>query len=187
MSSSQEVAKPKKTSTYKQLWSMHWIMAACYLVIFIGGAFMARLPRELFIRGPLYDFHKSMGVLTMALLASRIFYLLRVYWTKYMRRKPKTTGNWIRTFVLHAFLYLFMLVIPVSGFFFSNSFKSNNVRFFGVTMPDIFPENSEMVDIGRSLHFWLGYAFLALIILHAVDQWKFMQGFWRRFAKSNNV
>lgn len=187
MSSSKEVAKPQKTSAYKQLWSMHWIMAACYLAIFIGGSFMARLPRELFIRNPLYDFHKSMGVLTMALLTWRIFYLLRVYWTKYTRRQPKMTGDWIRTFTLHALLYLFMLVTPVTGFFFSNSFKSNNVRFFGITMPDIFPENAAMVEIGRSLHFWLAYAFLAFIILHTVEQWKFAQGFWRRVSKMNKL
>jgi len=47
-------------------------MAACYLVLFTSGAFMTQLPRELFIRNLLYDFHKSMGVLVMALLTWRI-------------------------------------------------------------------------------------------------------------------
>src|SRR3712207_8566373 len=62
--------------------SLHWAMAACYLVLFITGPFMSELPRELFIRNPLYAFHKSVGVLTMAFLTLRILTLLRVWWKK---------------------------------------------------------------------------------------------------------
>jgi hypothetical protein len=46
----QPAAKPRLNSAFKQLMSLHWAMSACYLVVFITGAFMARLPRELFIR-----------------------------------------------------------------------------------------------------------------------------------------
>lgn len=159
---------------------MHWIMAACYLVLFTSGAFMTQLPRELFIRNLLYDFHKSMGVLVMALLTWRILILLRVWWRKYTKRPPKFTQEWFKTFALHTTLYVLMWVVPVSGFFFSNSFKSNNVRFFGITLPDLFLQNSTMVELGRSLHFWLAYTFLAFICLHALAHWKVVRANWRR-------
>jgi cytochrome b561 len=38
-----------------------------------------------------------------------------------------------------------------------------------------------MVDVERSLHFWLAYTFLALIFLHAIAQRKVLQSLLRRF------
>jgi cytochrome b561 len=175
------IVKSRLNSAFKQLMSMHWIMAGCYLILFVSGSSMARLPRELFFRNPLYDFHKSIGVLTMALLSWRILILLRVWWRKYTKRPPKFTPQWWKTFALHTSLYVFMWVVPVTGFFLSNSFKSNNVKFFGFVLPDIFPQNSALVNIARSTHFWLSYTFLAFILLHTLAQWKVVRANWRRF------
>ncbi|MGJ5674618.1 MAG: cytochrome b [Nostochopsis sp.] len=173
-------AKARINSAFKQLINIHWVMAACYLILFTTGTFMAQLPREVFFRNPLYDFHKSIGTLVMGLLTWRILVLLRVWRRKYTKRLPKMTPEWIKTVALHTTLYLFMWVIPVSGFFFSNSFKSNNVHFFGILLPDIFPQNSALVDLGRNLHFWLSYTFLAFILLHTLDQKKVVRANWRR-------
>ena len=191
----QPAAKPRLNSAFKQLMSLHWAMSACYLVVFITGAFMARLPRELFIRGPLYDFHKSVAVLTMALLTWRILTLLRVWWKKYTKRLPKFTKEWYKTFALHVSLYIFMWLVPVAGFLLSNSIRNRNVPFFGIVVPDMFPKNPAMVEVGRSLHFWLSYTFLAFVILHTLDQKKVVRANWRRltnfvgtkFAKSQKV
>lgn len=109
---SSKVAKGRKTSNFQRLWSLHWIMSASYLILFTGGAAMARMPRELFIRSPLYDLHKSIGALGMALLTWRIFLLLRVYISKYKRRSPKFSFNWFRTLALHTSLYVLMLGVP---------------------------------------------------------------------------
>ena len=173
----------RQNSAFKHLMSIHWWMSVAYLILFLTGAIMARLPRELFFRSPMYDFHKSIGALTMAILTWRILVLLRVWWRKYTKRFPKFTPQWMKTVALHTSLYIFMWLVPVSGFFFSNSFKSNNVKFFGVVLPDIFPENSDMVSVGRNLHFWLGYTFLAFIILHTIEQKKVVRSLWRRFIK----
>ena len=176
--------KPRLTSAFKQLWSMHWWMAACYLVLFVVGAIMVEMPRELDLRNYAYTFHKSIGALTMALLTWRIFILQRVWWRKYTHRFPKVTSKWIRRFLLHLLIYVFMLAVPISGFFLSNSFRSNGVSFFWVVkLPDIFPVNSEAVGLARSLHFWLSYTFLAFIVLHAIDQFKYVRSLWRRTRK----
>ncbi|TAH20652.1 MAG: cytochrome B, partial [Oscillatoriales cyanobacterium] len=82
------VKKPRLNSAFQRLMSVHWWMAGCYLILFVGGTFMARLPRTEF-RGLLYDFHKSIGVLTMALLTWRILTLIQVMWKKYAKRLPK--------------------------------------------------------------------------------------------------
>jgi cytochrome b561 len=191
----QPAAKRRLNSAFKQLMSLHWAMAACYLVLFITGPFMSELPRELFIRNPLYAFHKSVGVLTMAFLTLRILTLLQVWWKKYTKRLPKFTKEWYKNFALHATLYVFMWLVPVAGFLLSNSIRNKNVPFFGIVVPDMFPKNPAMVEVGRGLHFWLSYTFLAFVILHILDQKKVVRANWRRltnfvgtkFAKSQKV
>lgn len=146
---------------------------------------MVRLPENTPLQGNSYTFHKSIGVLTMALLTWRIFILQRVWWRKYTRRLPKLTGEWIRAFLLHTAIYVFMLAVPLSGFFLSNSYKTGNVSFFWVmTLPDIFPKNAAVVDLARNLHFWLAYTFVAFIVLHTIDQRKYLRALWRRSTQA---
>jgi cytochrome b561 len=176
------VPKRRLSNAFKRLMSIHWWMAICYLILFVVGTFMAQLPREAPFRSSLYDFHKSIGVLTMALLTWRILVLLQVWWRKYTKRSPKITAAWIQTVALHTSLYLFMWAVPIAGFLLSNSFKANNVKFFGIVLPDIFPQNRAMVEVGRNSHFWLSYTFLAFIVLHSIVQWKVVRANWRRLV-----
>ncbi len=176
-----DTRKPRLNSAFQELMQVHWWMAAFYLILFCTGSFMARLERGQFLRSELYDFHKSIGVLTMALLTWRILTLLRVWWRKYTKRTPKLSAAWWRTFALHTSLYIFMWGVPITGFLLSNSFKANGVKFFGILLPDIFPENEAMVEVGRSLHFWLAYTFLAFIIMHMLTYWKVVKANWRRW------
>ena len=185
MAVTQSRQKGKKKTTAQRLWSLHWLMAAFYLVLFVGGAYMADLPREVSYRGSLYDFHKTLGVIVMSLLLARIFVLLRVLQHKYRRRQPKRTNDWWQTFALHSALYFFMLLVPLSGYFFSNS-SGYDVTIVGtnIALPRLFAENKALADIGRSSHFWLSYTFLAFIILHTVAQKKYLQATLRRFYKA---
>jgi cytochrome b561 len=182
MSQTSSTSKPRLTSAFQRLMSVHWWMAAAYLILFLGGTIMSQLPREVSFRGGMYDFHKSIGVLSMALLTWRIFVLIQVWWKKYSKRLPRLSPKWWQTFILHASLYLFMWAVPIAGFLLSNSFKAKNVSFFGLVLPDIFPQNKEMIEVGRGLHFWLAYTFLAFVILHTIAQWKVVRANWRRFA-----
>jgi cytochrome b561 len=175
-----EFIKPRLNSAFKRLMSLHWWMAGCYLILFIGGMTMARLPKDP-LRNALYDFHKSIGVLTMALLTLRILTLIQVMWKKYVKKLPKFSPKWIKNFILHGLMYVLMWAVPIAGFLLSNSFRANNVKFFGIPLPDIFPEDSSMISVGRSMHFWLGYTLLVLILLHAIVQWKVVKANWRRF------
>lgn len=171
---------PRLNSVFQRLMSIHWWMAGCYLILFVVGTFMAQLPRNDF-RNMLYDFHKSIGVLTMALLTWRILTLIQVMGKKYARRLPKLSPQWLRNFALHTLMYVFMWAVPLAGFLLSNSFRANNVKFFGLLLPDIFPQNEATVDVGRALHFWLSYTFLAFIALHLMVQWTVAKANWRRF------
>lgn len=179
------LVKPKKKKTVSQhLWTVHWWMAAIYVLLFAGGTYMADLERDVSYRGSLYDFHKSLGVTAMILLSGRIILLLR----KLQRKKPtavRPLPEWerIRTVALHSLLYFFMLAVPLSGWFFSNSYDKD-VALFGIGLPRLFPVNRELANLGRSAHFWLAYTFLAFLAVHAIDQWKFLRATVRRFWQS---
>ena len=86
--------------------------------------------------------------------------------------------------LLHTLLYGFMVVVPLAGLLLSNSYKAGNVGFFGLVIPDLFPENKAMVELGRSLHFWLAYTFLAFIVLHTLAKWRVVQANLRRLRDS---
>jgi cytochrome b561 len=186
MSQTSTPSKPRLTSAFQRLMSVHWWMAAAYLILFVGGTIMSQLPREVSFRGMMYDFHKSIGVLSMALLTWRIFVLIQVWWKKYSKRSPRLSFKWWQAFILHTSLYLFMWAVPIAGFLLSNSFKANNVSFFGLVLPDIFPQSKDMVEVGRGLHFWLAYTFLAFVILHTIAQWKVVRANWRRLINFVN-
>jgi cytochrome b561 len=182
----QTVTNSRVNSAFKNLMSIHWWMAGCYIILFVSGCFMARLPGNFLFLNPIYDFHKSIGAITMALLTWRILILLRVWWRKYTRRLPNLTPKWWKFFLLHTCLYIFMWAVPVSGFFLSNSYKNNNVKILWFVLPDLFPENSTLVDLGTSIHFWMAYTFLAFTVIHILAYRKVFKANMRRFSNFIN-
>lgn len=179
----QQPKKTRQNSAFLRLMSVHWWMARLYVVLFVGGWLMTHLPQNSNYQTVLYDFHKSIGVLTTAILTWRILVLLQVWWRKYTKRLPKFTPIWLKTVVLHTLLYALMWVVPVTGVFLSNSFQSQNIKFFGIGLPDIFPQNIAFVELARSLHFWCAYIFLAFTILHLIAQWKVVRAHWRQVGQ----
>ncbi len=182
-STSPSPKRPRRNSAFLHLMSIHWWMANLYAVLFLGGWFMVEFGEGLSFRGLLYDFHKSIGAVTIMLLSWRILVLLRVWWRKYTKHRPKLSRQWYKKVALHTSLYIFMWAVPVTGFFLSNSYRANNVKLFGLVLPDIFPQNDDMIDLARNFHFWFAYIFLAFTILHTIDQWMVVRSWWRRTGK----
>jgi len=177
------IAEPKRRKiTQQRLWFIHWLAASLYLLLFAGGIYMVDLGRDVFYRRSLYDFHKTLGVIVMSLLLARITVLLRLQLNK--KRLSQQKKNWMQTFIVHTFLYLFMLFVPLSGYLLSNA-GGHDIIIFGtnIALPQLFVKNRQLAALGTSLHFWLSYTFLAFIILHTLQQWKYLRGIWQRFYK----
>lgn len=182
MSQIEPITTGRKTAAFKQLMFLHWLMAACFLLVYITGMIVPRVNKELFFAELFPFLHQSLGVMVTALLVARIFLLLQVLWRKHLRRFPKATPAWIRLSILHTILYFFMLTAPISGFLLLNC-ESKAVTFFNVTVPPIFPESKETIGLARNAHFWLSYIFLAFIFLHTLAQWKVVRAIWRRVGR----
>ncbi|MBW4629744.1 MAG: cytochrome b/b6 domain-containing protein [Brasilonema octagenarum HA4186-MV1] len=176
--------KARLNDAFGRLWKLHWVMAACFLIIYLIGMVMARLPREVFFRGSLYNVHKSFGVLILGLLLLRIFTLLQVMAKNYLKRSRRFTPQWIKTFSLHLVIYLLMLVVPISGIFLSNT-GGHEIPFFFVTLPNWFEENRSVGALAHNLHFWLSYSLLALVALHMIEQRQFLRRTWKQIFKEN--
>lgn len=178
------IAKRHKAAA-QRLWFLHWLMAVFYLALFAGGLYMADLPREVSYRGSLYTFHKTLGVFVMSLLLARISVLLGIVLHKYRRHLPKTTLRWWRMAALHTALYTFMLLVPLSGYLFSNA-NAKDVVIFGtnIVLPPLIEPDKEQAELGRSAHFWLSYTFLTFVLLHGLDQRKYLRAVVRRAYKA---
>lgn len=177
-----EMNKSKTTKiAQKRLWFLHWLMASFYLLLFIGGTYMIHLGRNTSYKSFLYDFHKTLGVIVMSLLLARIFILLRVQLNKTHISRKK---NWMQRLIVHTFLYLFMLVVPFTGYLLSNA-GGHDIIIVGtnIVLPQLFVTNKYLAILAGNLHFWLSYTFLMFIFLHTSQQWKYLQGIWRRLYK----
>jgi cytochrome b561 len=82
--------------------------------------------------------------------------------------------------MFHAALYVSMLAVPISGIFYSNT-NDRDAVFFGIVLPRLFGVNESVSELSHRLHIEAAYIFLGLILLHILDQRKFVQSFWRRF------
>jgi len=181
----QSKPKPaKKKSVAQRLWFLHWLMAGFYLLLFVSGYYMMGLPR-LSNGESAYDFHKTLGVTVMSLLLARIFVLLFVLRHKYRRCQPQRRRKWVRTLALHTVLYFLMLLVPLSGYLAANA-PGDRLMIFGtgIALPHLFAVNRQLVEFGGDAHFWLTYTFLAFIVMHIVNQKKYLQAQRRRLFKA---
>ncbi len=164
--------KPKRqNAAFKHLMALHWLMAAFILLLYATGVFVAHPLQTPFLEWLIPFLHQSLGMLSLMLLISRIFLLLRLVGHKYSRRSPKVTSNWLRITILHSSLYFFMLIAPVSGFLLRN-FIGSNTTLLGIPVPSVFDANENWIEIARSSHFWSSYIFLVFILLHILVHWR---------------
>ncbi len=162
--------------------SIHWWMAGCYLILFVGARVMLGAPTEGSGRGLLYATHKSFGVLVLLLLAGRGYLLVRVWGRKYSKHLPKLTSNWYFKTGLHTLLYVLMLAVPLSGYWLSNAYRANNISLFGLPMPDLFPVNAAGLAVAGAAHSRTSQVFAILIVIHSIAQHRVVTANWRRLS-----
>ena len=174
--------KPRLNSVFKQLMSIHWWMAICYVILFVGAKVMMELQGKISYHELLVATHKSFGVLVLLLLGGRVYLLVRVWGKKYRKHLPKLTANWYLKTILHTFLYLMMFAVPLSGYWLSNAYHIHNVSLFGIPMPDIFPVDADAAAQASAAHSRTSKVFAILIFIHFICQHKVVKANARRFA-----
>ena len=143
---------------------IHWLMALLIIFLLGLGIYMEEfLAKESSNRMEIYNLHKSLGVLAIILIFTRIA-------NRIIHKAPaplKTLKNWEKTasHAAHILLYILMVIIPISGYLMSNSF-GYQVKFFGIELPFLVEKNFEIGKIFAKTHTYSAFSILGIITIH---------------------
>lgn len=142
--------------------TFHWTMA---LLILGNGAFaywMDDLKPSLH-KINMFALHKSIGLTVLAL------FFLRLLWRAIDRRPPdEPAPGWQRmaAHVVHGFLYLLIVAIPLSGWAF-NSAHGYPLQYFKLfNLPALVEKNEALSDALENVHIYLFWFLLVVLVAH---------------------
>lgn len=166
---------------------LHWLIALLILGMFCLGIYMADLPLSP-QKLKLYSYHKWAGI-TVLLLA-----LMRLGWRITHRPPPLPTSQprWQQkaAHAGHGLLYLLIFAAPITGWLMSSALGFPVVWFGVLPLPDLISKNKEVGETLKLVHSYLNYAFIAVVIGHAVaaikHQWLDRDGTLSRMLPAAN-
>jgi cytochrome b561 len=142
---------------------LHWAVALLIFAAFPIGLYMADLelsPTKL----QLFSYHKWLGV-TVCFLAA-----VRLGWRAGHPPPPPIAGmpRWqeVSSVAIHHLLYLFMLIVPITGWLMSSAKGYQTVWFGIIPLPDLVQKNKELGELLEGVHESLAYVLALLIVIH---------------------
>jgi cytochrome b561 len=141
---------------------LHWLMAICILaMLFIGvGMVSTIMPTYL----TLVSIHKPLGIAILVLALLRLAVRLRQGAPPLPSDLPEPMK--LAAHLSHYALYLLMIGMPLIGWGMLSAAAYPVVLFEGVRLPAILPQSDSLHALLWSAHFYLAFAFFALILLH---------------------
>jgi len=142
---------------------LHWLVAALVIAQFALGWIMQEIPKNpAGPRAATFNFHKSMGLLILAIM------LVRLAWR--LGHRPPALPSMPRWQVglahgTHALLYVLLLGMAVTGYL-GSAYSGFPVKFFGVTLPSWAAKNAAMKDLMGTAHLALGWTLAFAFALH---------------------
>jgi cytochrome b561 len=141
---------------------LHWLMAACILaMLFIGvGMVSTVMPKYL----TLVSIHKPLGIAILALALIRLAVRLRNGAPPLPADLPAPMK--LAAVASHYALYALMIAMPLLGWGMLSAAAYPVVLFGGWHLPAILPQSDRLHTLLWDAHFYLAFAFFALILLH---------------------
>jgi cytochrome b561 len=152
--------------------ALHWLIALLLLGQFAFGLILGDIPRGTPERGMYVNLHKSSGMVIGLLI------LLRIGWrlTHAPPPLPAAMPAWQRqaSRLVHAALYLCMLMLPLSGYLASN-FSKHGVKFFNVVrMPPWGPDDKTLYAAFNQVHHLAALLLALFVAVHVLAVAKHM-------------
>jgi cytochrome b561 len=141
---------------------LHWLMAACVLaMLFIGvGMVSTVMPKYL----TLVSIHKPLGIAILVLALIRLALRLRYGAPPLPADLPEPMKLAAQS--SHYFLYALMIGMPLIGWGMLSAAAYPVVLFGGWHLPAILPQSDSLHTLLWDAHFYLAFAFFALVLLH---------------------
>jgi cytochrome b561 len=141
---------------------LHWLMAVCIIAMFFIGAGMVSTIAPKYL--PLILAHKTLGAALLVLVLIRL--ALRLYYGA-----PPLPADLPNTMKLgaklsHYALYGLMIVMPLLGLGMLWAAAYPVVLYGGIRIPALLPQSDDVHTLLWNAHFYLGFAFFALVLLH---------------------
>ncbi|HEX3347890.1 MAG TPA: cytochrome b [Acetobacteraceae bacterium] len=141
---------------------LHWVMAICILaMLFIGvGMVSTVMPKFL----TLVSIHKPLGIAILVLALVRLAVRLGYGAPSLPVDLPEPMK--LAAYLSHYALYVLMIGMPLIGWGMLSAATYPVVLYGGVHLPAILPQSDSLHALLWSAHFYLAFAFFALILLH---------------------
>jgi cytochrome b561 len=141
---------------------LHWLMATCILaMLFIGvGMVSTVMPKYL----TLVSIHKPLGIAILTLALIRLALRLRYGAPPLPADLPEPMK--LAAQVSHYAFYALMISMPLIGWGMMSAAAYPVVLFEGWHLPAILPQSDSLHTLLWDAHFYLAFAFFALILLH---------------------
>ena len=141
---------------------LHWVMAACIIaMLFIGvGMVSTVMPKYL----TLVSIHKPLGIAILVLALIRLALRLRYGAPPLPADLPEPMK--LAAEASHYVFYAFMIAMPLIGWGMLSAADYPVVLFGGWHLPAILPQSDSLHTLLWDAHFYLAFAFFALVLLH---------------------
>ena len=153
---------PRKRFTALQR-LLHWLMAICILsMLFIGVGMVSTVTSKYLT---LVQIHKPLGIAILVLALIRLFVRL-IYGSPAL---PPDLPEPIRLAAISSqyIFYALMIAMPLIGWAMLSAASYPVVLFGSVHLPSIVPLNPALHTLLWRAHYFLAFAFFALILMHA--------------------
>jgi cytochrome b561 len=142
---------------------LHWLVATLILIqlgVGIAAVSWSLSPTKL----DLFVWHKSTGMLILALVALRLLWRLG----HPAPALPPDTPSWERgaARASHLILYVLLVALPLSGWVIASASGVPFSIFWRIPLPSIAAVDKQVADTAASVHFGLLIVFVAVLVVH---------------------
>ncbi|MBB3315939.1 cytochrome b561 [Rhizobium sp. BK181] len=147
-------------STLQRL--LHWLMAIGILtMLFIGVGMVSTIGRQYV---PLLVTHKTLGIAILVLALVRLV-------VRFISGAPALPADLpepmkLAAYLSHVALYALMIGMPLIGWAMMSAAGYPIVLYGGLRLPAIVPQSDSLHALLWSAHFYLAFAFFALVLMH---------------------
>ncbi len=151
--------------------TLHWIIAALIIGMLGVGLYMVRQPLFEPSTFTLYQLHKSVGFVVLALVALRILWKI----TSITPELPTEIPLWekLAAHLGHFSLYVLMFLMPLSGWLLVSSSPLGLPSVFfnlfeipHLPIPEFLGQKAQVSTFVTAVHGWAAYVLIAVILVH---------------------